>query len=131
MCFYSPDAKSREELQQYIRIAKKDMTVYKVMERIWRRGKRVLISPFYGMAYKRGVYTPRVPLRMRYCRDQRGVESHCFFVSEGYHVYRTRRVARYNCDFDGFVVKATIKKGTRYAWNETQIVAERIKINRP
>jgi len=106
-------------------IAKKDKTVYKVVERKDITSKKyILTTPHIGTLVKIGQV---MKAEFSFSFDFYGIS-----VKEGIHAHRTKESALRAVDYPNeFIIEATIPKGARYFIGTTEdIVATKMKLKR-
>ena len=117
--------KTKEEPK--LKTARKDITIYKVVEEV---KKGIYFSPYYDFQYKLGKKNKRIELEPQYAYT---VSSLNFYeIYEGYHAYKTLKKARFikeKMDFadNPIILRGIIPKGEQYLTNDKdEIVASNI-----
>lgn len=123
--------KTKEEPK--LKTARKDITIYKVVEEV---KKGIYFSPYYDFQYKLGKKNKRIELEPQYAYTISGIDNrelHFYYgIYEGYHAYKTLKKARFikeKMDFanNPVILKGNIPQGEKYLTNDKgEIVASNI-----
>lgn len=95
-------------------IAKEDIVVYKVLNKVKRKGFSLYAkSPYQGFMYLKGAkYTAE--LRMDYDKNMQG---YALYIEEGLHAWQSINNGcklLYNKENNGFITEMIIPKGSKY-----------------
>lgn len=122
--------KTKEEPK--LKTARKDITTYKVVEKV---KKRIYFSPYYDFQYKLGKKNKRIELKPQYAYTVSSLKTenlHFYEIYKGYHAYRKLKIAKYAKEKMNFannpvILKGIIPKGEQYLTNDKgEIVASNI-----